>query len=320
MSFRKLGFLLACALLWNFSLVSYARSDDSCHNDKRPVISFEEFDSPELELTSLELYKIGDLKIKGKLKLPVKYNQWRRCFRPRWNLPAVVILHGSSGVDFRGDFYARALNAAGIATFEIDMWEARKITSAAERPPLPIINYPDAFGALKFLSEHPNIDPDRIGIMGFSWGGVVALASATEPNASLFGGDLRFAAHVAHYPVCWASNSTFPGTPIPIPGSAFRVLTGAPILIQIGEEDDYDNGPDECFDLKNDLDQEEQKTLLTVISYKGAFHAWDRLEVPITVEDSFSNLGEGGYVEVVPDVAQAYKSQKKVVKFFRRHL
>ena len=37
----------------------------------------------------------------------------------------MLILHGSAGVDSRGDFYARALNAAGIATLEIDYWEAR---------------------------------------------------------------------------------------------------------------------------------------------------------------------------------------------------
>ena len=61
---------------------------------------------------------------------------------PRKNLPAVVILHGSAGVDSRGDFYARALNAAGIATFEIDMWEARGINSAADRPPIPLFTYP----------------------------------------------------------------------------------------------------------------------------------------------------------------------------------
>ena len=57
-----------------------------------------------------------------------------------------------------------------------------------------------------------------------------------------------------------------------------------------------------------------------VISYEGAFHGWDRLEVPIKIEDPFSNLGGGGEVEIVPDVAQAYESRNKVVRFFCRHL
>jgi hypothetical protein len=72
--------------------------------------------------------------------------------------------------------------------------------------------------------------------------------------------------------------------------------------------------------LKNGLDQEEQKSLLTVISYEVAFHAWDRLQSPTTIQAPFSNRGAGGAVEIVPDVDQAYKSRKKVVRFFRRHL
>src|SRR5262245_48787799 len=37
-------------------------------------------------------------------------------------VPAVVILHGSSGIDGRGEFHAEALNAAGIATLEVLMF------------------------------------------------------------------------------------------------------------------------------------------------------------------------------------------------------
>jgi len=307
MSFKKLVFLLACALLWSFSPVSPVRGDDGCRHDWRPVMSFVEFQSLDLEQEPP-----GPLTVKGKLKLPVRY-QWRkRCFLPKKKIPAVVILHGSAGVDFRGDFYARALNTVGIATFEVDMWEARGINSVADRPPIPLFTYPDAFGALRFLSEHPNIDPDRIGIMGFSWGGVVTMASATKLYASQFGGGLRFSAHVAHYPICFGYNSS-------IPGSEFFDLTGAPLLIQIGEEDDYDNGSAPCFALKDSLDPAEQ-SVVEVTSYEGAFHGWDRLEVPITVDDPFSNLGVGGEVELVPDVDQAYESRKKVVRFFRHHL
>ncbi len=37
-------------------------------------------------------------------------------------VPAVLILHGSGGVDGRGAFYAQALQDAGIATLEITMF------------------------------------------------------------------------------------------------------------------------------------------------------------------------------------------------------
>lgn len=308
MSFKKLVFSLVCVLLCGSSPVSHAHGGDDCRDNMRPVISFVEFQS-----LDLEQQPPSPLTVKGKLKLPVRYQREKSCFISKKKLPAVVILHGSAGIDFRGDFYAQALNVAGIATLEIDMWEAREITSAADRPPYPLLTYPDAFGALKFLSEHPNIDPDRIGILGFSWGGIVSMASATEQYSSQFGGELRFAAHVAHYPICYAYNN------VPLPGGEFCNLTGAPLLIQIGEEDDYDNGSASCFALKDSLSLEEQ-SVVEVIAYEGVFHGWDRLQVPITICDPFSHHGVGGEVEIVPNVDHAYESRKKVVRFFRRHL
>jgi dienelactone hydrolase len=60
--------------------------------------------------------------------------------------------------------------------------------------------------------------------------------------------------------------------------------------------------------------------MVEVISYEGAFHGWDRLEVPIKVEDPFSNRGLGGEVEIVPNATRAYEARNKVVRFFRDHL
>jgi uncharacterized protein len=36
-------------------------------------------------------------------------------------VPAVVVLHGSGGVDGRGAYHAEALHRRGIATLEVDM-------------------------------------------------------------------------------------------------------------------------------------------------------------------------------------------------------
>lgn len=137
-------------LLTIFITPSYAREDSECRYDPIPAISF-------IELQSLDLTQRppGPLTVKGKLSVPVKSYQSRRCYLPKQGLPAVVILHGSNGVDSRGDFYARALNAEGIATLEIDMWEARGVTGVANRPPLPFFTYPDAFAALTYLSSYP---------------------------------------------------------------------------------------------------------------------------------------------------------------------
>lgn len=50
---------------------------------------------------------------------------------------------------------------------------------------------------LQYLAAHPRIDPLRIGIMRFSWGGILTvLTSSEELSRQYAGGKLRFAAHL----------------------------------------------------------------------------------------------------------------------------
>ena len=304
-----------------------AKGKGGCDEDSIPLISFVEFQSLDLEKIPPE-----PLTVKAKLQMPrgngIGKAKGVPCFKGKKPVPAVVMLHGSAGIDIRGDFYARELNKNGIATLEIDMWEARGIVSAADRPPLPIFTYPDAFAALAFLTADPNIDPARIGVMGFSWGGVITMASAEELYAGEFGGGLKFAAHAAHYPVCYGyNNPTIPPLNPPAErGTQFLDLTGAPLLIQIGTEDDYDNGAENCYELVDDLIDPEDAAVVEVVAYEGAYHGWDRLLVPVTVPDPFADEGSifmtgmVPLVDIIPDVDQAYASRKKVVSFFRKHL
>jgi dienelactone hydrolase len=297
--------------------------EDDCQYQQRPVIHFVELQST---LSTPAVPPVAPtqtpLTVKGKLMLPVALEQCKKCFVARSKVPAVVILHGSAGVDARGDFYARSLNEAGIATLEIDMWEARGLTrSLASRPPHPSYTYRDAFAALEFLSSYPGIDRARIGVMGFSWGGVMTLAAATTNIAAAYavGPDApRFKAHLAHYPVCYAYNNPS------IPGSGFgrqagNPLSGAPILIQTGSADDYDEGAAPCFALQASLAADE-KSLMQVVVYEAVGHAWDRLQVPVMAVDPFAHRGRGGAVRIVPDVDQAYRSREVAVEFFRRNL
>lgn len=307
---KRTSFALTLAFAQLFATAASAEADDrmACHAGRSPAISFVSYPVP-------DLMHGGTLTVKGKLSMPDRCSS-----NIRHPAPAVVILHGSAGVDFRGSFYAEALNSAGIATLEIDMWEARGIDGGANRPPLPMLTYPDAFGALKLLAEQPEIDPERIGVLGFSWGGVIAMATATENNqGAKYGyGDTRFKAHVAHYPLCYGYNNPY------IPYSEFGTqagnpLTGAPILVQLGEQDAYDESPAPCRQLKASLPAAEQAKL-EVVAYANAQHAWDRLLVPTTITDSFAHLGRGGDVTLMPNVDQAYKARERVVRFFRRTL
>jgi dienelactone hydrolase len=295
-----------------------------------PSISF-------VEMASFDALTSQPVLLKGKLKLPNARRVGGRCRPITDDRPAVVILHGSNGVDFRGDFYARGLNAAGIATLEIDMWEARGVAGIDDRPGLPIATLPDAFAALAFLSAYPGIDPQRIGVIGFSWGGVMTLGSAETTYVNMFGGGLSFAAHIAHYPVCYGANradilfglTNPPGQLTPeVAGTQFLDITGAPLLIQIGDEDDYDNGAAACLNLGSQLLDPADQAAVSVNVYPGATHTWDKLEVPFVARDPFADQGayllgqttEVPEVRVEPDVDQAMLSRARAVRFFLTNL
>ncbi len=317
------------ASLWRLTLALLALGLSSgsaqagqpdCGNAKLPRLSFVQFASPNIATSPPTL-----LTIKGKFSLPQQRDHHLGCTAANGRkLPAVVILHGSAGVDSRGDFYEAALNAAGIATLQIDMWEARGISGGADRPAAPILTLPDAYSALAFLAARPEIDAARIGVLGFSWGGVNSLGTAELLYAGLFGGGHRFKAHVAHYPVCYAANKVIPGLPPPAQlGTQFLNLTGAPVLVQLGSLDGYDNGAQHCDALAAVVNP--AKTV-EVVEYSGAQHAFDRLMVPMVVSDPFGN--EGSYfvtgivpqVTLAPDVAKAHAARERVVRFFLRNL
>jgi len=222
-------------------------------------------------------------------------------------VPAVLILHSTSGVDSTGSFYAKALNKMGVATLEVDLWGARGMQGGSEdRPALPQETLPDTFAALEYLATRDEIDENRIGVIGFSWGGVLSMLTATEGYMSMTGKGYRFAGHVAHYPVCWVYNL--------LPGFDFDSLTGAPVMIQTGELDDYDLA-DTCEQMVNQIPEVDQQ-FVEINSFKNAYHAWDRLEPEWIVEDPFSHLGQGGEVTLSPNRAVARKSKRKVVAFF----
>ena len=241
------------------------------------------------------------LTIAAQLRVPVRDG----------NVPAVVIVHGTAGVDSRGSYHAEALNEAGIATLELDMWSPRGLnggTGPSGRPEGIPETLPDAYGALLFLASRPGIDPHRIGITGFSWGGIVSMLTATRPYSDLYMGinPLRFAAHAPFYPVCWGYNK--------IPGYEFVELTGAPVLIQSGECDAYDE-PDSCTKLVNGL-SEQARPRVKVTMYPEATHGFNRLEPAQTVTDPFSHLGRGGEVRFEANLEAASKSRQATVDFF----
>src|SRR5262245_280428 len=156
----------------------------------------------------------GGVTVNGELRIPAVSGTKR---------PAVVVIHGSGGLqDGVGTRYVEALNQAGIATLELDLFPR------GGRPETPRHNFPHMYGGLIYLATHPRIDPARIGVMGFSWGGVLSLISATEELTHAYtGGAYRFAAHLPLYPVCWPQSAILQGKNKVLNPSTYQAMTGS---------------------------------------------------------------------------------------------
>ena len=63
----------------------------------------------------------------------------------------------------------------------------------------------DAYAGLAFLAERPEIDPKRVALVGFSYGGMSTMYALNAAVADkLLPSGLRFAGHVAFYGPCIA--------------------------------------------------------------------------------------------------------------------
>jgi dienelactone hydrolase len=124
-------------------------------------------------------------------------------------LPVVVILHGGSGIDARGDTWSSQFNEMGVSTFVIDGFTGRGfrslgITSLGTEKTLARGNsIVDAYRALDILAKHPRVDSSRIALMGFSFGGHATLYASVKRFHQLWNkSGIDFVAYVPFYPPC----------------------------------------------------------------------------------------------------------------------
>jgi dienelactone hydrolase len=222
-------------------------------------------------------------------------------------VPGVLICHGSDGLDGRGEFHGEALNRAGLATLEIDMWAARGVVRGpAARPASVPESLPDAFAALAFMARQPEIDPSRIAIIGFSWGGVISMLTATRRYADVLAEPgTAFVAHAAFYPALWTYNRA--------PGHEFADLTGAPVLVQAGGADAYDD-PEVCENFLASLDPVTRERV-SLIVHPGATHAFDRNRPAKVINDPYAHKGAGGPVLFEHNPVAAGAAREAVVTF-----
>lgn len=112
--------------------------------------------------------------VDGKLFLPASAGAAR--------LPLVMIVPGSLGVAPSHVAHAEALTRAGFASFVLDSFAARGVTSTVANQTqfsFAASAY-DVLAAWKVLSALPEIDASRIGAQGHSRGGSAVLTAATR--------------------------------------------------------------------------------------------------------------------------------------------
>lgn len=184
---------------------------------------------------------------------------------PPHSVPAVVLLHGSGGVlPTRELTYGPQLARMGVAALVVDTFAARRDrgTDYIDR----IINITetmmlaDAYSALRFLAQRPEIDRRHIVLTGFSYGAMATMYALHARIANrLAPPGLRFAGHVAFYGPCIARAED-------------SRTTGAPLLMLYGDKDELID-PRRCAELAADFRAGGSR--VDLIAYPGAVHQWD---------------------------------------------
>jgi dienelactone hydrolase len=234
----------------------------------------------------------GAFSVSAELTLPPGINTGK------W--PAVVIVHGTGGIDERTNWFEQELPKLGIATFKVDFKTG--IFKTAQNRPLNDRFLSASFAALKLLQDHGQIDPKKIGFIGFSLGGHQALTTALTDNKTRWINERDgFAAHVSFYGGCkfflrkLTSNS--------------RIT--APMQLHWGSLDSFE---DEEFCPKVPL-AVAHKTI-ELFSYEGTHHGFDGLNNGSYAEPNV--VGKLAVFQANPAAAQLARSRS--LTFFKQHL
>jgi len=181
-------------------------------------------------------------------------------------VPVIIILHGSGGIKPEREYgYAKIFNAMGIAAFVLDYYGPRgsadedhyirKVLSATESDILV-----DTYSAQKLLSTHPAIDANRIGVTGYSYGGMVTRYALDPRVKAIVAPDTPpLALHMDFYGPCHQTLGS-------------EKTTGGAYLAIFGDQDNSVD-PKACASIQQILRANGAAVESHIL--KGAGHAWD---------------------------------------------
>jgi len=190
--------------------------------------------------------------------------------------PAMVLIHGIGGLYNKAGEkraywgYAEFLAKNGVGVLIVDSHGSRNQGSLSNTSQIsvPVFGFvADAYAAADFLSTHPNVDDQKIGVFGFSKGGTTVILSADNRTSVLSKRGIKFKTHVAIYPGC----QTFMQNP---------QLTGSPLTMIIGKKDNY-TGTSGCYEIQKAYGS---STILDLIEL-NATHSWDENIGSVRIDD-----------------------------------
>jgi dienelactone hydrolase len=199
--------------------------------------------------------------------------------------PAIVMLHGRAGPYSslrRGQYDAQSLSARhrtwgefwasrGYVALLVDSFGPRghpsgfpkhsykdRPSEVSEQTVRPL----DAYGALSYLRTRPDVEADRVGLQGWSNGGMTLLSAMSTDAPGLEKRDPArgFRAALAQYPSCRTQ----------LRESAYKSY--APLLI-LSASDDDEVSPEVCREFASKMRTRGES--VEFVLYEGAHHSYD---------------------------------------------
>ncbi len=180
--------------------------------------------------------------------------------------PAVIVLHGCAGLGASQWIWAHRLNGWGYAALIPDSMTPRDVKRVCEPAAQNLVTWWDRVGdvgsAAAWLRTQPQIDPDRIAVLGLSHGGATA-AIATQRAYAGF----RLRAAIDYYGPCVDP----------------QLHGDVPLLVLVGDGDNWGHPGTRCTEFGAAL---KPGQVFEIHIYPGVYHAFDNPNMVRTVSNS----------------------------------
>ena len=174
---------------------------------------------------------------------------------PTGTFPAVVILHTCAGVDEDMLQWGQGLAKRGYVAIIADSFAVRGKKNCIDGRQLQRWErVSDAYSAAVYLKKIPSLEINKIGLLGFSYGGGTAVNIALNNS-----GNELFAAAVTFYPAT-LDQQTLSNSHLPL-------------LVLFGEKDSEINTPQ----LLRWSSSNDAKGRLSIVSYPDSYHRFDHI-------------------------------------------